>query len=48
MKYLAPKFELVIISSNDVLTASGDKYEIVEEGEGNGKIIFNALNIFNK
>lgn len=46
MKYLAPKFELVIISSNDVLTASGDKYEIVEENEGKGNIIFSAINIF--
>ena len=46
MKYLAPKFELVIVSSNDVLTASGDKYEIVEEGDGKGNIIFSAVNIF--
>lgn len=46
MKYLAPEFELVAISANDVITASGDKYEIVEESEGKGNIIFNALNIF--
>lgn len=48
MKYLAPKFELVIISSNDVLTASGDKYEIESEGTGKGKVIFSASDLFSE
>ena len=47
MKYVSPKYEALLLASNDVITASGDKYEI-ESNDGNGKITFNAANIFKK
>lgn len=47
MKYVSPKYEALLLVVNDVITASGDKYEI-ESNDGNGKITFNAANIFRK
>ena len=47
MKYVSPKYEALLLVVNDVITASGDKYEI-ESNDGNGKISFNAANIFTK
>ena len=46
MKYEAPKYELIIIKANDIITASNDKYEIEQNDNGSGNVIMNAFDIF--
>lgn len=46
MKYLSPKYDLKITEAEDILLASKDKYEINENPDGTGDIIFNASSIF--
>ena len=46
MKYVAPKFEVAVIETEDILTASSEKYEIEQKDDGSGSIIMNALSIF--
>ena len=48
MKYLAPNFEIVALEVKDIITASGDKYEIESEGTGKGKVIFSASDLFSE
>ena len=45
MKYVSPKIELSMLEVKDIITASGDKYEIENEGD-KGNVIINAMNIF--
>lgn len=46
MRYEAPTIEIVMLEANDVITASTDKYEIENNGNGTGNVIFDALNLF--
>lgn len=46
MKYETPKIEIVELESADVITVSGQKYEIETDGDDKGNIIFDALNLF--
>ena len=49
MKYIAPKYEISVIETEDILTTStnqASKYEVEEKGDGNGNVIMNALDIF--
>ncbi len=46
MKYIAPKYEMALIETEDILTASSEKYEIEKNDDGSGNIIMDALNIF--
>ena len=49
MKYIAPKYEMALIETEDILTASSGQaanYEIEQKDDGSGNIIMDALNIF--
>ena len=47
MKYITPKYEAVIILSQDVITLSNLKFEIEQDEENKcGNIIIDASNIF--
>ena len=49
MKYIAPKYEMALIETEDILTASSGQaanYEIEQNNDGSGNIIMDALNIF--
>ena len=48
MKYIAPKYESVIIETKDVITVSStsNKYEIEKENDSKGNVIINASNLF--
>ena len=46
MRYEAPTIEIVMLEANDVITASTDKYEIENNGNGTGNVIFDAVNLF--
>ena len=46
MKYIAPKYEMALIETEDILTASSEKYEIEKNDDGSGNIIMDALSIF--
>ena len=38
MKYLTPKYEIAVVETEDVLTASSSGYEISKTDAGEGKI----------
>ena len=38
MKYLTPKYEITVVETEDVLTASSNGYEISKTDAGEGKI----------
>ena len=48
MKYIAPKYESVLIETKDVITSSttSNKFEIEKENDGKGNVIINASNLF--
>ena len=49
MKYKTPKYEMVVIEAEDILTASPEqtsKYEVEQNGDGSGKVTINASNLF--
>ena len=46
MKYVSPKYEQSALKTNDILTASGEKYEIEQNDNGNGNVIMKAYNLF--
>ena len=46
MKYITPKYENAIIETKDVITASGEKFQVEENENGVGKVIINAFDIF--
>ena len=46
MKYITPTIEIEVFETKDVVAASQDGYEISNEGEGKGNIIFGATSIF--
>ena len=49
MKYIAPKYEISLVETEDILTASSNqtsKYEVEINNDGSGNIIMNALDLF--
>lgn len=38
MKYIAPKYEMALIETEDILTASSEKYEIEQNNDGSGLV----------
>lgn len=46
MKYVTPKYEVAIIETEDILTASSEKYEIEQNNDGSGNVIMNAFDLF--
>ena len=49
MKYVTPKYELAVMETKDILTASTDqneKYEVEQNNDGSGNIIMNAASLF--
>lgn len=46
MKYESPKYEISVIESQDVLTASTDKFKVENNNDGTGNVIMNAFDIF--
>ena len=49
MKYIAPKYEMSLIETEDILTASSGQaanYEIEQKNDGSGNIIMNAFDLF--
>ncbi len=46
MKYIAPKYEMALIETEDMLTASSEKYEIEKNDDGSGNIIMDAFDLF--
>ena len=46
MKYITPKYEISVVETEDILTASSEKYEIKKNDDGSGSIIMDALSIF--
>ena len=47
MKYISPKYDYLIIETEDALSSSGEGYEIEKNDDGSGSIIFDAFGIFN-
>ena len=47
MKYVAPKYELTVLETETVLSASGEQYEIEKKENGVGNVIMNAFDVFN-
>lgn len=47
-KYESPIIEIAQLEANDIITASSNKYEIEDEGEGSGNVIFDTSNLFSK
>ncbi len=46
MKYETPKCEIAVIETEDILTASSEKYEIERNNDGSGNVIMNAFDLF--
>ena len=46
MKYITPKIEISVIETEDILTASSEKYEIEKNEDGSGNVIMNAFDLF--
>ena len=46
MKYVKPKIEISVIETEDILTASSEKYEIEQNNDGSGNVIMNAFDLF--
>ena len=46
MKYVTPKIEISVIETEDILTASSEKYEIEQNNDGSGNVIMNAFDLF--
>ena len=46
MKYITPKIEISVIETEDILTASSEKYEIEKNDDGSGNVIMNAFDLF--
>ena len=49
MKYIAPKHEMALIETEDILTASSGQvanYEIEQKDDGSGNIVMNAFDLF--
>ncbi|MBQ4108371.1 MAG: hypothetical protein IJC80_03100 [Clostridia bacterium] len=47
MRYVSPKYDYLIIETEDVLSASGEGYEIEKNDDGSGNVIIDASGIFN-
>ena len=51
MKYVTPKYEISVFETENILSASTEKYEITEGTDENGNkagnVIMTAFNIFN-
>ena len=45
MKYITPKIEVLILEAKDVITTSSN-HDVENNGNGEGKIIFKASNLF--
>ena len=49
MKYVTPKYEVAVVETEDILTASSGQaanYEIEQKDDGSGSIIMNAFDLF--
>ena len=49
MKYVTPKYEMSVIETEDIITASSthtSKYEIEQKDDGSGNIIMKAFDLF--
>ena len=49
MKYIAPKYEMSVVETEDILTASSGQaanYEIEQKDDGSGNVIMNAFDLF--
>ena len=49
MKYVSPKYEMALIETEDILTASlgqAANYEIEQKDDGSGNVIMNAFDLF--
>ena len=49
MKYIAPKYEIALVETEDILTASSGQaanYEIEEKDDGSGKILIDMGKLF--
>ena len=46
MKYEAPKYEKLALITDEIMSASNEKYEIKEEENGEGSVIMNAFDLF--
>ena len=49
MKYIAPKYEMALIETEDILTASSGQaanYEIEQKDDRSGNVIMNAFDLF--
>ena len=45
MRYQSPNYELTIMEVNDVI-ATSNKFEIVKDDDGNGKVTVSAKDLF--
>ncbi|MBO5357201.1 MAG: hypothetical protein J6A95_05480 [Clostridia bacterium] len=49
MKYITPKYEVSIIETEDILTASSgqnEKYEVTQNADGSGDILMEISKLF--
>lgn len=46
MKYVTPKYEMAVIKTEEILTASSNGYEISKTGAGEGKIQLDFSKLF--
>ena len=48
MKYVTPKYEMSVVETEDVLTASSNGYEISKTDAGEGKIQLDFSKLFGR
>ena len=46
MKYVTPKYEMAVIETEDILTASSNGYEISKTDAGEGKLQLDFSKLF--
>ena len=46
MKYVTPKYEVVVVETEDILTASSNGYEISKTDAGEGKLQLDFSKLF--
>ena len=46
MKYVTPKYEVAVVETEDILTASSNGYEISKTDAGEGKIQLDFSKLF--
>ena len=46
MRYDSPKYEIILLETENILAASSERFEIQENEDGSGNVIMNAFDLF--